>query len=142
MKKFIQFISFVFIAVVFSVVAVSAQTAHKFQAEIPFDFSVGKNIYSAGTYNVRVDKSTGTVGVLTLSDKDGKMLDRVAVSSNGMVSEKDSFFTFVRTGNQRSLSKISSAAAGFDVPWSNRKQKSMIAGSSPAEKITVPTSSL
>jgi len=141
MKKFIQFISFVFIAVVFSVVAVSAQSSQKFKAEIPFDFAVGKNTYSAGTYNVRVVKSS-TVAVLTLSDQTGKELERISVSPTGTVPEAQSLFTFIRSGDKRFLSKITCAEASYDVPVSHSKMREAVAGPAPAVKAAVPISSM
>jgi len=140
MKKSIQFISFVFIAVVFSVVAVSAQSAQKFKADIPFDFAVGKNTYSAGTYNVRVVKSS-SVAVLTLSDQSGKELEHISVSPTGNAADEKSLFTFIRSGDKRFLSKISCAEAAYDVPVSHSKIRESVAGPA-AVKAAVPVSSM
>jgi len=141
MKKFIQFISFVFIAGVFSVVAVSAQSAQKFTADIPFDFAVGKNTYSAGTYNVRVVKSTG-IAVMTLSDQNGKELEHIPVSPNGTAYDAKSLFTFIRSGDKRFLSKISCAEASYDVPVSHSTLRESVAENAPAVKAAVPMSSM
>ena len=142
MKKLVQFISFVFIAIVFSVVAVSAQTSQKFKADIPFDFSVGKNTYSAGTYNVRVVKSTNSVALMTIADENGKVLERISVTPNGTAPDSQSLFTFIRSGDKRFLSKISCDEAAYNVPVSRSKMRESVAGSAPAAKAAVPTSSM
>jgi hypothetical protein len=128
MKRSIQFISFVFIAIVFSVISASAQSSQRFDADIPFEFSVGGHTYAAGNYNVRVVKQ-GSVAVLTLSDSTGKQLERIIVNPNGEASNDESLFTFVREGDQRILTKVASAEVGFDIPRTSRKQKALIATS-------------
>jgi len=137
MKRFIQFLSFAFIAMVVSVAAVSAQSSQKFKADIPFDFSVGENTYAAGTYNVRVVKNSSYTGLLTLSDKDGKVLERLLVSPDAVSFGDESLFTFTRAGDKRFLTKISCAEAGYAVRISDKADRS--AAKRSAEKTDMST---
>ena len=124
MNKIIQVISFAFIALVFTAVAANAQSVQKYKTEIPFAFSVGSHNYEPGTYNLKVARSDGGVGVLTLIDNSGRSLQRVAVSQT-VGTSRESILEFIRTGNERSLSRIATSDYGFLVHVSSKKSKSV-----------------
>jgi hypothetical protein len=124
MKKIIQVVSFAFIALVFSAVAANAQSVQKYKAEIPFAFSLGNHNYEPGTYSVKVAKLDSSSGVLTLIDNQGKALQRVMVSQT-VGTSRDSVFEFIRTGSERSLSRIATPDSGFQLHRSSRKSKTV-----------------
>jgi len=127
MKKFLQFISFAFIAVVISVVSVKAQSSQKFNADIPFSFSIGSKTYDAGTYQVRITKSEGAGGIMTILSKDGKRLDVFAVLSTGESAANESSFVFKRSGDDRTLAKVVTTESSYEIPQTNSKRRETLA---------------
>jgi hypothetical protein len=125
MKKIIQFISFAFIAVVLSFVSVKAQSIQKFNADIPFSFTVAGKTYDAGNYKVKIVKQNGS-GVLTLLDSRGKTLDIFAVSATNN-SGSVSSFEFANSGGDRTLTRIVSTDASFQVPEVGSKARETLA---------------
>jgi hypothetical protein len=124
MKKIIQVISFAFIALVFSAVAANAQSFQKYKAEIPFAFSLGGHDYEPGSYTVRVATSGNGAGILTLVDKRGRALQSVTASQT-VGTSRESVLEFIRTGNQRSLSRIATADYGFQIYIPSKKSKAV-----------------
>jgi hypothetical protein len=127
MKKIIQLISFVFIAVVVSVVSVKAQAAQKFEANIPFSFSVAGKTYDAGNYKVKIAKPFGSAGIMTIWNGDGKVLGMFNVTSSGESTANESKFIFDRSGDDRTLTRIVTTETSFDVPRVNTKRRAVLA---------------
>lgn len=127
MKKIIQLISFVFIAVVISVVSVKAQSSQKFNADIPFSFSVDGKTYDAGSYRVRITKPSGAGGILTLLNSEGKILDIFAVVPGGDSAAKESSFIFDRSGDDRTLTKIVTTETSYEIPKAKSNRRATLA---------------
>lgn len=124
MKKIIQVVSFAFIALIFTAVAANAQSVQRYKAEIPFAFSLGSHKYEPGTYSMKITKLDSGGGLLTLFDNNGRALQRVVVSQNGETS-RESVIEFIRTGDQRSLSRIATAENGYLLHRSGKKVKTV-----------------
>jgi hypothetical protein len=124
MKKIIQVISFAFIALVFSAVAANAQSVQKYKADIPFAFSLADHNYEPGTYGLRVARSGNGAAILTLVDNQGKALQSVTASQT-VGTSRESVLEFIRTGNQRAISRIAGADYGFLVHISSKKPKAV-----------------
>ena len=124
MKKIIQIISFAFIALVFSAVAANAQSVQKYKAEIPFAFSLGDHNYEPGTYSITIARSATGTAIMTLVDNGGKSLQRVVVSQT-VGTSRESVLEFIRTGDQRSLSRIANADYGFTIHQSSKRSKTV-----------------
>jgi hypothetical protein len=124
MKKIITVISFAFIALIFTTAAANAQAVQKYKAEIPFAFSLGNHSYEPGTYSVKITRLDSLGGLLTLADRNGRTLQRVVVAQTGETS-RDSVLEFIRTGNQRSLSRITTADHGFRLNRSSKKRRTV-----------------
>ena len=127
MKKFLQLISFVFIAVLISVVSLNAQTTQKFNADIPFPFSVGGKTYDAGNYRVKITKSEGSGGIMTLLNSEGEILDVRTVISIGESMASDSSFVFEGSGGNRTLTKIVTTETSYAVTRSDSKRRATLA---------------
>ena len=79
MKKLIQIGAMFALLVTFSAVSAYAQKAFRYDAHIPFDFSVGQKSYKAGNYTSRVTNpfaATATVSAASAT----------AISSSGRVA--------------------------------------------------------
>ena len=127
MKKFLQFISFAFIAVFLSVISVKAQATQKFNADIPFSFSIGSKTYDAGAYTVRITKSEGSGGIMTVLSRDGKRLDVLAVLSTGESPANETSFVFDRSGNDRMLTKIVTTDYSYEILQVDSKRTETLA---------------
>ena len=127
MKKIIQIVSFAFIAVVLSVVSVKAQFTQKFNAQVPFSFSIGNKTYEAGTYKVQITKSGGVAGTMTILSSDGKRLDVFPVLFTGESLANESSFLFDRSGGDRTLTKIITTEASYELPQVNSKRREALA---------------
>ena len=121
MKKIIQVVSFAFIALVFSAAAANAQSVRKFQAEIPFTFSLGGHNYEPGKYSLKVTRSFNGAGFLTLMDNRGRNLQILTVSQTGG-SSRVAELEFIRTGDQQSLSRITTEDNNFVVHNLSKKR--------------------
>lgn len=56
MKRFLQLLSFLGLALIFTVAAANAQTEYTVDVEFPFAFSIRDREYAAGRYRVTVDQ--------------------------------------------------------------------------------------
>ena len=54
MKKLIQICTLLSLLVVFSIISANAQTVQRYEANIPFDFSVNGKTYEAGKYQLEI----------------------------------------------------------------------------------------
>jgi hypothetical protein len=117
MKKIIQLTSFIFIALIFSVVAANAQSARLLRMEVPFSFSVGNGSFPSGSYELRITQFASGGGVLSIFNDDGKAVTSVSVlnSRNESRPEKTNL-VFKRSGDVLSLVEICTPDSAFQVP--------------------------
>ena len=123
MKKLIQACTILTLVVAFTVVSVSAKSVMRFDADIPFDFSIGQKSFPAGTYVIKVTKISSDTGYLSLENSKGDRLENVLVTTSGDAAKAAPTFIFHRYENQRFLAKIMMPESGLVLPLSkNEKQ--------------------
>ncbi|HKO42951.1 MAG TPA: hypothetical protein VJU84_06670 [Pyrinomonadaceae bacterium] len=107
MKKqiFMLAASVVVLVTMAAVTTTQAQTITQFTADIPFDFQVGGEQFSAGNYTVRCLNPSSDVKVLQLRKSDGE--NSVMLHTNSIVGgiNRKSRLVFNRYGNQYFLSQ-------------------------------------
>lgn len=116
MKKLIQICSLLGLLVAFSFVSASAQsTIERYEANIPFDFTVSGQTYEAGNYTLGLSKATGG-SIVRIKDAKNRTVQSFFVMERGDVAKKNSNLTFVRDNeNQWTLAKIMTTQKGFSV---------------------------
>ena len=129
-NKILQSCSLLVLTFFLAVVSAQAQASGAYQAEIPFDFTIGNQNYEAGDYIISLKDSTDPATILTVRNKKGRELQANAVMKNGSTSEDDNTkLVFKRYGNKYVLSKIAAPDFGFNAPKSkvvirlSKKQK-------------------
>lgn len=119
MKKIIQIVSFLSLALIFGGVSADAQTSvTRVDANIPFDFSIGDKSFEAGKYVLRIVGTSTETKSIELRDQAGKTLQTVFAMSNGNVAKVPEL-VFDKVGGQRALTKISIENAGYTVAVSS-----------------------
>lgn len=139
MKKLIQICTVLSLVVVFSVVAVSAQTTNKrYEANVPFDFNIGQKTYQAGSYVIKVTKNSNLSWHMTIEDKDSNVLQTILGLDNGRVAKAEPQLVFNRYENQRFLAGVLSVERGVFVTRSRaEKQVARVLGRSDRATVAV-----
>lgn len=119
MKKIIQTISFLALALVFGGITANAQTTTKIDATVSFDFVVGNKYLSAGEYTIRVSPGPGGVKNIDVRSKDGEVQFIGLALLNGDNGRGRSELVFDRTDGRAVLTKIITEHAGYSVPTVN-----------------------
>lgn len=123
MKKIIQIVSFLSLALIFGGVSANGQlSVTKVDATIPFDFTVGDKSFSAGNYVIRLAGNRTTVS-FEIRDENGKTLHNGFVMSSGDVAKAEPELVFDKVGGQRSLSKILIENAGYAFPEASKAKQ-------------------
>ena len=92
-----------------------AQTAQRFQANIPFDFAAGSQNLPAGHYTLDPGTAPGTVIIKSADNNAVAMVMANAIRSVG--SQKDATLVFHRYGNQYFLAEVWGASdSGYQLP--------------------------
>jgi hypothetical protein len=106
MKKFIQIFSLFSLLLTFGIISASAQAGLGTEVEIPFAFNVGDHAYEAGSYIIKVDRSS--TGASTLSIRDTKTDEQqlVLLNSNGQGGSGEVKLIFDTVEGRRYLSRI------------------------------------
>jgi hypothetical protein len=116
MKKFIQSISFLALALVFGGISANAQQTTKIDANVSFDFIVGDQYLTAGEYVIRVSPSPGGVKTIEVRSKKGDVLYTGLVMPNGDTGRGRSELVFDKSNERTVLKKILTGDAGYSVP--------------------------
>lgn len=119
MKKIIQTVSFLALALVFGGGTANAQNATKLDANVSFDFVVGDKYLSAGEYIIRISPSPGGVKSIEVRTKSGEILFLGLALPNGDNGRGRSELVFDRTDGRAVLTKIITEDAGYAVPTVN-----------------------
>ena len=118
-KKVVKSCLLLVFAMLFAVVAAPAQTLAKYDADIPFDFTIGEETYEAGNYIISLKSPNYLATVLTIRKKKGRDLLVTAVTRNGNRSKKKkSRLVFDRYGDHYILNQVVSPGFGFSAPQS------------------------
>lgn len=120
MKKIIQAVSFLGLALIFGGITANAQSSTtKVDANVPFDFTVGEKSFSAGKYTLRISNAAAGVSLMEVRDSEGEIVQTVLLSTNGERRRATSELVFDRVEGTVVLAKIVTADAGYSVPLSS-----------------------
>lgn len=126
MKKIIYAASFLALAFVFASVEANAQTfARKFDANIQFDFAIGKEVLPAGKYTLRLADEPNRPAVLEIRNAEYDVVFQGFVITNSDRLINTAALRFDNSGGLPTLSSILSNEAGYSVP--TRSQRKLIA---------------
>ena len=116
MKKFIYTIAFIAIALAFSGTSVLAQSITRIDANIPFDFSVGGEVFEAGRYVLRVQKTSSGAEKVEMRDARHRVVYEAYMLQNGDSTAGKPELIFDRIGGQQVLAKIRLEDKGIGLP--------------------------
>jgi hypothetical protein len=136
MKKFIC--TFISVAVLSLAVVVSAGAQSfgtRVEANIPFDFTVGKKTFKAGSYDMSIVRGIAGVYYVTLFDENGRSISRSLAVENAGTIKKGSLLEFSVDGGDHYLEAFRSPTVAYSVLNSARKQSF-----AQAKNITIPVS--
>lgn len=115
MKKIIQLVSFLGLALIFGGVSANAQSVTKVDAKIPFDFVVGDRSLPAGDYVLRITDTSSGSQVLEIRDPNRQVLFTALMQENGDRAKHKAELVFDRTSGSATLAKIIMSDAGYNV---------------------------
>jgi hypothetical protein len=125
-----------FIAV-FGVISASAQTSGlRVDADIPFDFTIGKTTFEAGKYKMVLTKVYSSIYAVSLFDKSNKRILNATAVRNGATIRDKSDMVFAAIEGGHFLEKLRTPDMGFQFAYS--KSDRLLAK---ANKVSVPTGS-
>ena len=116
MKKIIQTVSFLALALVFGGISADAQQTTKIDAKVSFDFIVGDRYLSAGEYIIRVSPGPGGVKYIDVRSTDGEIVFLGLVLSIGDTGHDRAELVFDKSSGRAVLTKILTERAGYSVP--------------------------
>lgn len=124
MRKLILGIFALFsISLVFTT-AMSAQTfGTRVEANIPFDFTVGDETYSAGSYRLVFIRSIGSVYNVSLMDEKGRAIMKTVAIQNGSTVRNKSELVFAVTEGGHFLDRLRTPDAGYLFSWSEKDRR-------------------
>jgi len=136
MKKIISnFIVFSFISL-FAISTTSAQSyGTQVDANIPFDFSIGKKTFKAGKYQLTLVRNNSGVYSVLMRDESKKAIFSTIALRNASTKLKGSDMLFVVVDGHRYLEKIRTpdVGYGFYTSFSDKRSASI-------ERASVPVS--
>lgn len=116
-KKILPNYSLFILLILLAFVSVQGQTLSKYEAHIPFDFTVGKNTYEAGNYRINFRRPNYLATLLEVATEEGEKLQVTAIIKNGnRMKGKKTSLIFDRYGNRYVLKKFVSKEFGFSLP--------------------------
>lgn len=134
-KIIIQTCSLLGLAIIFGVLAASAQMSAQYQAEIPFDFSVGNDNFAAGTYSIGPTSWNASNGGLVLRNRktgESRLLGIIQTAGDGR-GENGKLY-FINTGGRYIMSEIVTPTFIKKVKVARTGQ---LAGSTPPKAVAV-----
>jgi hypothetical protein len=141
MKRFIQTITVLSVTILLGAVAASAQFSTRAKANIPFDFNIGSRSFDAGTYGIRIMRTTAGSAAVTFLDDNGTAIETVVGMVQGQGSLGDRELLFDRTGDNRVLRNIVIGGSGIAIPVS-RERRRLATTVSLNERLAVPITSI
>jgi hypothetical protein len=106
MKLSIKISSLFALALFISTVSAKAQTTSTIDANVPFNFNVWHETYSAGTYRLQITSDSAGGSVVKISDRHGNPLQTMVAASNGGAITGRTELMFERRGHDRCLTGI------------------------------------
>jgi len=120
MKKFIQRLSFIAFVLVLGGVAADAQVSRKFDANIPFDFSIGGKTLPAGKYVIRLGGDPNGPGYIQVQNEKRELVYNGLAATNGERLSDSAELRFTRVSGSSELQMIVSDRSGYSIPLSRR----------------------
>ena len=114
MRKATSTILFLLIALTIGTITASAQRGLRVSADIPFDFSVGKEEFKAGTYDLSIVNTAPGFFAVSLLDN-GKAIYRTTAVRSGDVTRDKSLLVFNIVDGERYLDKVMTPDIGYSV---------------------------
>jgi hypothetical protein len=125
-----------FIAV-FGIISAFAQTnGLRVEANIPFDFTVGKKSFEAGKYKIVLNELHSSIYAVSLFDENNKWILNTTAVRNGSTNRDRSDMVFAATEGGHFLEKLRTPEMGFQFAY--RKSDRLLAK---AATVSVPTGS-
>lgn len=115
MKKFIYTISFLAIALTFTVTSTLAQTV-KIDAQVPFAFTIDGETFEAGKYVMRLRKTVAGAEHLEIRDSENRVVYEGFMLQNGDLATSKPELLFDRIAGKAVLAKIRLQNKGVSVP--------------------------
>ena len=113
MKIIIKALLVLSISVVFGGASAYAQAGTRVQAEIPFQFAIGDEVFPAGSYSMSVIRRSEVVHAVQLRDESGKLIYNTLAVQNGSTRDRDSKMVFSVLDDVRQLEKLTTADYAF-----------------------------
>lgn len=130
MKKFIQRLSFVAFVLVLGGVAANAQgLGRNFDANIPFDFSIGSKTLPAGKYIIRLSGDPNGPGYLEVRNEKREVVYSGLALTHGERLANSAELRFAKVAGQAELAMIVSERSGHSLNTSRRSK--LVAASKP-----------
>ena len=121
MKKFLQTVSFLGLALIAGGLSVNAQTsATRVNADIPFDFAVGGKQLSAGKYVLRIKQAPLGAKAVEISNENREVVYNAFIQDNGDRTKDNAELKFDRYAGTATLVRIVTEQGGYTLPESDR----------------------
>ena len=116
MKKFIQTVSFLGLTLIFGAAAANAQAnVTRVDADIPFDFMVGKERFEAGKYVLRISTTAGGAKAVSILNERREQVASTFATENGDRAKTSAELRFDKSAGTAVLSQIITENGGYSV---------------------------
>lgn len=116
-RKSLNTLAIIALTVLLGFGAVHGQTLGAYTADIPFDFTVGDQVYFAGEYKIKVASPNYIANLLTVNNTEGREIETFALATNGDRSkDRKARLIFYQDGENFELKQIIGPRFGFTVP--------------------------
>jgi len=106
--------------VVLGIISTFGQTVGmRVDADIPFDFTVGKTTFSEGKYKLVLTRIHESLYAVSMFGEDGKRVLATTAIRNGSVNAQNSDMVFAVSNGGHFLDKLRTADAGFKFALQN-----------------------
>jgi hypothetical protein len=106
------------------------------EANIPFDFTIGKTNFASGNYELLVTRHINSLYSVSILDSDGKVVMRTTAVRNGSTNRENSDMVFAANAGGHFLDKLRTPEMGLQFAYS--KTDKLVAQT---KKVPVETSS-
>lgn len=123
MKSFIQRLSFIAFVLVLGGIAANAQgLGRNYDANVPFDFSVGSKTLPAGKYIIRLSGDPNGPGYLEVRNEKREIVYSGIAITNGERLTNSAELRFARVSGRAELAMIVSDRSGHSLTTSGRSK--------------------
>lgn len=115
-------------------IAVHAQSGMRVEANIPFDFAIGDEVFQAGTYRLQFTRQFGDVYNVVLKNEQGRAIMKTLAFKNGKAIPNRSELNFASADGDRILEDLRTPDAGYRFITTGKDKRL-----AQAKRISVPT---